>query len=251
MRSLDGFKNKCDGFFGFKTPIRKQTLAGIAICLSVTGGLYLIYLDKLMPHYEVSGGTVVFLMYTVEICSCFFRHIQPTLFRVETTFQKRFKELMKINFMFIVPVLSWNQVRKSDLPLPFGVAALSIPFLYLAPGIRTKFGRKPLYLLVLKINLVLNAIVSARTTFYGVFASLFMLFGWVMKQYNTHVKLTATLLRVITSFMLYFTLRDVAVPKCVYMKARDVCTMSEEQCLFFKEYYSQPHEHIPIKTIPC
>lgn len=250
--SCDALRKHFDRTIGLSRKVFTQHLALTLVNGSIVALFFSLYTARMGSKYEVTYGSLCFLLCLIDLIHDLKRAHQVSWMQL-TRYEYIIRECFRICFLFIIPVLTINQYLHSDMSFWVLIVILTIPALYLAPYCRNFFGKQPLYILTLKANVLVNLIVSIRTTFYGFLCSIAVLFAWSKKYRTNKQQMWYTLLffRFATGYLLYITLITVKINRCIYPKKEDSCAMSDEQCSFFRNYYYFQHRAPPCIDLPC
>lgn len=233
-------KHAFDSAFGIKKNFDSKD--SVTHCAGTIATLIFVlcYVNRCGKEYDPSFGLPVFLLIFLDICGAIWNAKRNYEWNDLSDFDYKIMETFKICFLFIIPLISFNQFIRTDMSLLLLCCIFGVPGLYLFPFARSFFGRNNLYSYSLKFSLFLNIAVSMRTTFFGVWASVACLAGWAVRRRDaTTFRMIS---RVLTAYFTYLTLCLVAIPRCCSDKS-DPCQMSAEQCSAFRTYWSHRHNY--------
>lgn len=240
-RGLNEIRKKTDNCFGpnkslfnLSEPVIRSYFCSITVAI-----IYMnIYIFKMSSDNDIHLGCLMFIILIMDNAGCLLEYLSKRAWIPLTICQMRVRELFRIVFLCLIPVLSLNQINASDIQLNFFCALiLSMPSLYMIPYLLALFGRNAVYNFILKANFVLNAIVSFRTTFYGICASTLILTTWTAHRFRMSKAIFITRFLAVT--FVYLTLKNVKVPKCDKLcdDKIDYCSPSDELCSFIRAQY--------------
>lgn len=229
------FKRSLDSIFGIKNVYKNREAWTHIIGGVCTVACLFLYVRFCGTRYEVSFGVGVFILVLLDICGAIWTIQRDYEWNDLSRFELRTMEAFRVVFLFIIPVLSFNQYLITDFGIQILVLILALPVFYLFPLTRAYVGRNNLYLMCLKTSLVLNLFVSMRTTFFGVCASVAIIGVWGVRRRHTEAfRLVA---RCLAAYLIYLTLCIVAIPRCDYSSKHDPCTMTEMECNAFRTFW--------------
>lgn len=181
------------------------------------------YLYSVGENNEIKFGLLLFLLLLTELIGSLYDLKCNKVSVPCTKFRRILGEFFRVSFLWIIPVLSMNQGFRSDLSYNLLLFSLGLPIIYVMPLIKTLFGKNRIYILVLKLSMLLNIIISIRTTLYGMMTCMAILASWTLKSTTKHPQTAA--LRTITAVLVYVTLINVTIPKCP-----DYCPYTCDPC---------------------
>lgn len=179
-----------------------------------------IYLRNVGEKSDIRCGMLLYIIILLEQVGHLF-DLKSQLWR-NTKFQQKFREFFKFIFLTTIPVISLNQCFSSDIGIPVILVTVCMPFLYICPIVRTLFTREYHYSMVMKLCIVMNVLISIRTTLLGILASIAVVTTWIAKFVNDPTCIYYT--RTATAVLVYMTLIAVAIPKpCEHYYYNDRC----------------------------
>lgn len=188
-------------------------------------------------QYDITLGSMLFIILLVNDIGCLwdYRSVYMRTWPSLSRFQCSCIEFFRIVSLSIIPLISLNQIFGVNCTSNLAVTLILIfPIMYGCTYLRCIFGRHKLYISLFRVNFMINGIISARTTFFGVCASALILLSWKIHQQRELKFILVT--RLLALIFIDIILKRMSVPKCAVDKI-DPCALSEEQCNFFRTFY--------------
>lgn len=199
-----------DRLFGVHPFLRNKFTSLHCMVFAINLICFVMYVDAMGDDHEIKYGAVIFFLLGLDIAANFWQtgHNQ---WQEYSRYEIVILEACNILFLAIIPMISLNQFFVSDIGAYFVLIVFAMPLLYIMPGFKDKFGRENLYITILKGNLLLNLMVSIRTTFFGICCCMALLTSWSMKNRASRIHF---ILKALTSYFLYLALVNCPIPIC-------------------------------------
>lgn len=222
-------------------PLHKYDIILTIFSILFTVWCFLMFISTVGPTNEIKYAAIVFVLLLFDIFADMWTKRKLSNEWIEINrFEYQLFICFKVIFLCIVPALTMNQLMFSDYSTKFGVITIAVIVTYCMPGVRNIFEENVLYSFAINSSLLINLIVSLRTTLYGTMCAICLFFSSALRV-GRPKRLLLFLSRVLTAYIAYLALSACPIPKC-YPPITDGCQMTEEQCKFFRTYYACKHD---------